>query len=295
MAVNMYQSLLKYKKYRYLKASSILLIVCIVIYLSQGPSQPANGGTTQGYILGSIATFIILLLTYLGIRKRQYSSNLGNLQGWTSAHVYLGISLLLIASLHTDFQVGWNVHTLAYSLMLLVILSGFYGLYTYMHYPRVLSNNNTGGSQDVWLEEMSEIDDKIKEISISCRLNERLYVLSAIKNTSLKGGLFNQFKGKDYSKVREQEGNKKLVSNKNQQTVINILAQAIPKSISQSESSALNQLLTLFSRRQRLLKIIRRNLQIKAYLKMWLIFHIPLTIALLAALFVHILVVFLYW
>jgi len=295
MAVNMYQSLLKYKKYRYLKASSILLIVCIVIYLSQGPSQPANGGTTQGYILGSIATFIILLLTYLGIRKRQYLSNLGNLQGWTSAHVYLGISLLLIASLHTDFQVGWNVHTLAYSLMLLVILSGFYGLYTYMHYPRVLSNNKTGGSQDVWLVEMNEIDDKIKEISISCRLNERLYVLSAIKNTSLKGGLFNQFKGKDYSKVREQEGNKKLVSNKNQQTVINILAQAIPKSISQSESSALNQLLTLFSRRQRLLKIIRRNLQIKAYLKVWLIFKIPLTIAILAALLVHIIVVFLYW
>lgn len=271
------------------------MIGSFILYVSQGPSQPANGGTVQGYVLGIFAALLILLLTYLGIRKRRYSSNLGQLQGWTSAHVYLGACLLLIASFHAAFQVGWNVHTLAYALMLAVIFSGFYGLYTYMHYPRVLSNNNTGGSQNIWLEELSEIDDKIKEISASCRLDVRLYILSAIKNTILKGKLYHQFRGTDYSKVREQSGNKKLVSNKDQQKVIDVIAKAIPRSINQAESGALNQLLTLFSRRQRLLRIVIRNLQVKAYLKVWLIFHIPLTFALLAALIVHILVVFIYW
>jgi len=49
--------------------------------------------------------------------------------------VYLGASLLVIATLHAAFQVGWNVHTLAYALMVVVILSGFYGVYAYLRYP----------------------------------------------------------------------------------------------------------------------------------------------------------------
>ena len=63
----------------------------------------------------------------LGVRKRRYRSGTGSLQGWTSAHVYIGTSLLVIVTLHTAFEFGWNVHTAAYALMVLVIDSGFIG------------------------------------------------------------------------------------------------------------------------------------------------------------------------
>ncbi len=291
----MYQNLLKYKKYRYLNLSIILLVASIVIYLTQGVEQPANGGTWQGYTLGIFATFLILLLTYLGIRKRSYSSRMGTVEGWTSAHVYLGSSLLLIATLHAAFQVGWNVHTLAYVLMIAVILSGFYGLFTYMHYPHVMSKNNNGGSQDTWLQELAQVDDEIKNLSSSCRADIRLLILSAIENTKISGSLFSQLRGKDNSKIKIQSVSDKLLSNKNQQRVIAFLASALPSSINHVEAAALDKILSKFSRRQRLLKIIKRNLQIKAYLRVWLLFHIPITIALLAALTVHILVVFIYW
>jgi len=291
----MHQNLLQYKKYRYFKLFVVLVIVSSVLYLSQGVDQPANGGTIQGYILGITSAVFILLLTYLGIRKRSYSSNMGTVEGWTSAHVFLGSSLVLIATLHTAFQVGWNIHTLAYVLMLLVIFSGFYGLFAYMHYPRVIANNNKGGLQEDWLEELQEVDEKIKILSTSCRSNVRLVVLSAIENILLDNTLYKQIRGKDRSKVRLQSESKTLVSNKNQEKVIDILSEAIPNSTKQAEATALNEILSLFSRRQRLLKIIRRNIQVKAFLKVWLLFHIPLTIALLAALTVHILVVFIYW
>ncbi len=291
----MYQNLLKYKNFRYLFIALVVIIISLIIYLTQGIEQPANGGTWQGYTLGTFATFIILLLTYLGIRKRSYSSRMGTVQGWTSAHIYLGSSLLLIASLHAAFQLGWNVHTLAYILMIAVVLSGFYGLFAYLHYPSVMSKNNNGGSQEKWLQELAQLDEEIKTNSSSCRAEIRLLILSAIENTKIGGSLFSQLRGKDGSKIKIQALADNLLSNKNQQRVIDFLASTLPNSINHTEAAVLDKILSKFSRRQRLLKIIKRNLQIKAYLRVWLLFHIPLTVALLAALIVHILVVFIYW
>ena len=290
----MQKNLLKYKNYRYLKLSVVLIVASIVLYFTQGEAQPANGGTWQGYILGTISALLILWLTYLGIRKRRYKSAIGTLQGWTSAHVYLGASLLILATLHTAFQVGWNIHTLAYVLMVIVILSGFYGLFSYLHYPQVQYKNQNNKTQKQLLEELGDIDLKIRQLSVSLTPQIRNVVISALDNTMLGGGILNRLKGKDQSKVYSINKNK-LVSNKDQMLIIEMLSASIPKSSKQSEASALNEALALFSRRKRLLKIISRNIQIKAFYKVWLMLHIPATIALLAALIVHILVVFLYW
>ena len=40
---------------------------------------------------------------------------------------------------------------------------------------------------------------------------------------------------------------------------------------------------------------IRRDVRLYGWLKIWLYFHVPVTIALLVALVVHILVTFFYW
>jgi len=50
------------------------------------------------------------------------------------AHVYLGLSLLVIARC-TRLHFGWNVHTLAYALMVLVIVSGMFGAAAYAILP----------------------------------------------------------------------------------------------------------------------------------------------------------------
>ena len=44
-------------------------------------SQPPNGGTWQGYVLGTIGALLIVWLTLLGVRKRRYSSTLGTRAG----------------------------------------------------------------------------------------------------------------------------------------------------------------------------------------------------------------------
>jgi len=106
--------ILRYANNRYLWWSLALVVVSAVLYSTQGGFQPANGGTWQGYVLGTVGALLIVWLLMLGIRKRSYSSSLGSVAGWTSAHVYLGTALLIIATLHSAGQLGWNVHSLAY-------------------------------------------------------------------------------------------------------------------------------------------------------------------------------------
>jgi hypothetical protein len=59
---------------------------------------------------------------------------------------------------HSGFQVGWNVHTLALVLMLIVIFSGFFGVYAYLRYPTLMTRNRQDATRDAMLEEIAELD-----------------------------------------------------------------------------------------------------------------------------------------
>src|SRR3546814_14386858 len=83
------------------------------------------------------------------------TSDFWSLKAWTSAHVYLGLGLIVIGTWHTGFQLGWNVHTLAWALMMLVILSGLYGVIVYATLPAALSNHRDQMAPMQMLEEIS--------------------------------------------------------------------------------------------------------------------------------------------
>src|SRR5688572_25640409 len=130
-----YQSILAYKNGRYLKLALIACTAAIAAYWWDEPPLvylKPYGGTTLGYTLGTVGAVLILWLMLLGVRKRRYRTAIGSVQGWTSAHVYLGLSLMVIVTLHPAFEFGWNIHTMAYAVMVAVIARGFFGLYAYL-------------------------------------------------------------------------------------------------------------------------------------------------------------------
>ena len=98
------------------------------------------------------------------MRTRRYGT-VSKLQGWLSAHVYLGLSLFIVATLHTGFQFGWNLHTLAYSLMMVVITSGFFGIYAYARYPRLMTENRRGVTTDEVYSEIGELDRECRQVA----------------------------------------------------------------------------------------------------------------------------------
>ena len=67
---------------------------------------------------------MVLWMAWYGVRKRRYRASSTSLQGWLSAHVYLGLAAIVIATLHSGLELGLNLHTLTYVLMLVVVLSG---------------------------------------------------------------------------------------------------------------------------------------------------------------------------
>ena len=292
--------ILRYSRARFFWWTLALIIVSILLFSTQGDLQPPNGGTWQGYVLGTFGTLLVVWLLLLGIRKRSYSSTFGTVLGWTSAHVYLGSALLLVATLHSAGQLGWNVHSLAYILMCLVIFSGFYGIYAYANYPRAIDANRSGSSRATLFAELFSLDKRGRELGAKSPDDINVAIKSAIERTAIGGGIYAQLFGKDQSRFIAPSGNGdssngKPVSNRDQQAVIDVIAERLPKTHKIAETELLHELLEIFCRRQAILRRISRDIRLGGRIRVWLLIHVPLSIALIFALTVHVVTTFIYW
>jgi len=266
-------SFLKHKKFRWLWIALLLSIVTGVGYALIDQEPRPNGGSWYGYTLGTIGLVLIVWLSLLGVRKRRIPEGQWSLKGWTSAHVYLGLSLIVVATLHTGFQIGWNVHTLAYVLMMLVILSGIWGVYTYASLPKPLSTNRKQMTRADMLEELTVIDRQIDSAAQPLDRSEADLVLGALRQDIFFGGALARLTG-FYPGCQT---NRAL------------------NGVSPTSSEAAQSVHDLLSKRADQLGQIRRQLRTRALLEVWLFIHIPATIALLAALLAHVISVFYYW
>jgi hypothetical protein len=296
----MHQSVIAYAKARYFWVAIVLSVISIVLYAWHDPHGPANGGTWLGYTLGTIGAVIIIWLMLLGIRKRAYSSTTGSVQGWTSAHIYIGSSLLIVATLHGGLQFGWNVHTLAYVLMCLVILSGFFGIYAYLRYPNLLTENRIGRTRVELFSQIADLDGQAIRIAGKVDAETNALVQSAADRTVVGGGWWSQITERDHSKVLLPatfggESGSRLTDNTDQNAVISLLAERLAKSPGGEETNHLQHLLGVLANKQTLLRKVRQDIKLHGLLQLWLYVHVPLSFALLAALTIHIISVFIYW
>jgi hypothetical protein len=277
----MHESILVYRGFRYLKLGAGMAAIAILAYAVHRPEVgPPNGGTALGYVLGAWGLGLIVWLAWFGVRKRRYGVGRRNLEDWLSAHVYLGLGLIVIATLHTGFQFGWNVHLLAYVLMMLVIASGVFGVYAYARYPALITENRRGMALREMLAQIAELDAKAREISATLGENIHGEVMAAAEALRLGGSALRQLRGRDRNcpaaralgRVRE-------------------LALDMPA----GETEKGHQLIELLARKVQFVERARRDLRFKAVMDVWLYVHVPLTFALMAALTAHVVSVFFYW
>lgn len=274
-----HEGFLRHQGYKWLKISLAISVVTLLIYAFNDVQPKPNGGSIYGYITGTIGVGLILWLTMLGVRKRAITPGRWSLKSWTSAHVYLGLSLIVIGTLHTGFDLGWNIHTLAYVLMMLVIISGIFGIAAYASLPQALSANRGETTQIQMLENVRMIDRQLNDAAQPLSAEHAAIVEMALRDDPFGGGLLARLAGR-YPKCGTREA----------------LA-AVRADAGRTEAAAdpLDKVEVLLERKRSSLSRIRKHLRLKALLEVWLYVHVPMTFALIAALFVHIVAVFYYW
>ncbi len=292
----MYQSFLSYARARYFWVALFLVVISVVIYSMQSSVTPRNGGTWLGFTLGTIGLLVIGWLTYFGVRKRRYRASKTQVEGWLSAHVYLGSSLLILATLHTGGEIGWNIHTAAYVLMILVIFSGFYGVYVYRRYPMVIAQNRGGQSREMYLQQLAAVDTDLRRTVGAAGPRVRDAVLSAIDRTAIGAGSIDLLRGRDLSLAEIPDaGGAGPKPNPGQTRIIAYLSEQLASSPGGKDAEILQNLVNQYARRKALLDVIARDVRLQWKMRFWLFLHVPLTFALWGALLGHALSVFFYW
>lgn len=271
-----HESFLAYDRFRFLKWGTILVLLSIVLYCTVRPwGQPYGGGWT-GYTLGTIGVALILWLTWFGYRKRTYSENYGRLAARLSAHVYLGLALFFVATLHTGFHFGWNIHTLAYALMCIVIGSGVFGVFAYARYPRAMTENRQSMTTAQMLARIASIDDELRTVVMPLDDATVAMIERAIQTNAIGGSAWRQLTGR-YPNCATAAAIAHMEAIAEGHTIV---------------QDAWRQTLLKLSEKAAVLSRIRRDIRLKALMEVWLYFHVPLTFALIAALIAHVVAIF---
>jgi len=275
-----HESFLRHKNYRWLKIGGLISLLSLIVYALVDVQPRHNGGSWYGYFLGTVGALLILWLTLLGVRKRAMTRGRWSLKAWTSAHVYLGLSLIVIGTLHAGFQFGWNVHTLAYALMMLVIVSGIYGITVYSTLPNELSDNRAEMTKGQMVDAVYKIDRQLQLAAQPLPGEDTELVVGSTGQNPFKAGLFRRISGryrKCPNRIALTEMRRRLATATGEQ------------------GDALETVVNLLERKAAALGRIRKHMKIKALLEVWLFIHVPVTFALIAALLAHIVSVFFYW
>lgn len=279
-----HEGFLSHNNFLWLKLSAVLVIALIVLYIFVPLPGQHFGSTWLGYTLGTVGALLILWLTALGMRKRAITPGTWSLKAWTSAHVYLGLSLIVIGTLHSGFDLGWNVHTLAWALMMLVIASGAFGIWVYATLPRSLSANRYDEdgaiTEKQMIEQLRSLDRQIHDAAQPLDPADAALVEQSLDDDPFAGSVWNRITGR-YPKCKTRMAASKLRE-----------ARAYRP---RKADDPLDRVDALLTKKEGTLARLRRHLRIKSWLQAWLYVHVPVTFALIAALSAHIVSVFFYW
>ena len=301
-------TMLEYKNYRYLKMGGILMATAILAYSIHHPSLGPRGNTWLGYTLGAIGALqVLILLWYAVIRRRMpvlaerretltetqlkksnfsdrrlkpqplAKRNASTLQGWLSAHIYLGLALVVIITLHTGFNFGGNIHTLTYVLLIGVVLTGLYGVYAYLRFPRMMTENLGEDSMSRLFADITELD--LLAQTNALRLPDEIgeVIRQAGRETVITASFIELLQGRPRRCATR--------------TAINKL-QGMNNHLNHAQDQVFRDISALLLRKESQLKRVRTELMYQTRLKLWLYLHVPLAIGLLAALVAHITAVF---
>ena len=196
--------------------------------------------------------------------------------GWLSAHVWIGLALIVLVPLHCGFEFGANVHTLAYGLMLATISSGAWGAFNYIQYPGQIQSHRGGENAKEILGNLLNSQKELKDLEQG-KSDEFIALVDHLDRPFKPGFKWVLFPP---SQSEFASGDKltKLISG-----------------LHGSEHNDAFKTVSLIREKNEIAGKLKSEIGVDFLLKLWLYFHVPLASGLVISLTIHIYSVFYYW
>jgi hypothetical protein len=107
---------------------------------SRGESRLPGGSSVPGFTFGVLGGLIILFEFFLWPRKKVRTWRIGRTQTWMRAHIWFGLLAVPLLILHSGFRLGEALSAVLMILFIAVILSGIWGLVLQQIIPRRMLN-----------------------------------------------------------------------------------------------------------------------------------------------------------
>jgi hypothetical protein len=111
--------------------------VAYVLYAFESPLGP-RGGSTIGLTFGIIGFVFMIFAALLGARKRIPTWRVGRAQAWMRGHLWLGFLALPIILFHCGFHFGGTLTRVLMWLLMITVFSGVFGAVLQHYIPPVM-------------------------------------------------------------------------------------------------------------------------------------------------------------
>jgi hypothetical protein len=252
--------------------SSVLVVSLHAEYASAVPRI--------AYLSGWLLFAVMLILTFYNARKKLSFLPLLTSEGWLQFHIYAALFTAVLFCIHVSYKIptGWFECTLA-GLYALVMLSGFFGLFTSRGIPKRLTTR--GG--EVLFERIPGIRRQLQERAETLALKS----VEEVKSATIADFYVRELK--DFF-----DATRNVIPHWFEvRTPLNLMLNKITdlnRYLNESERATMDELATLVRQKDGL----DYHYSLQLVLKLWLFVHIPLTYSLLLWTLAHIVLVFAY-
>jgi len=275
-----YENFLAYRRYFWGKLTLATTLVLVIAYMISSRRVSPNGAILVRLIYGSISFLAILLLMYYGMRKRSYTAKHWPLRAWLSFHVYIGTVTLILVPLHAGFKFGFNIHTLAYVLLAIVVVSGIIGAALYLLLPRRFKQFGEELTYPLGQSSAEELRDIIRQMR----------ALAVDKSQGFADACQAEI---EYGIPKRHVGWgllwRKRATTATVATQIEVFRDYLAH-IPEAEHGAFQSLARLATQKRYLQHRLVAQMRLQNLLEAWLYIHLPVSIVMLVVVIMHILV-----
>jgi hypothetical protein len=230
------------------------------------------------YLTGWALFAVILALTFFNARKKLPFLPLLSSETWTQFHIYAGLLTGVLFAVHVRYKLPTGGFEITLALLyLLVMASGFFGLFVSRTVPRQLTTRG----DEVLFERIP---------GIRRQLQERVEVLALNSVAEMKSATIADFYVRELKDFFD--GTRNVLPHLVEvRTPLNRLLNKIAdlnRYLNDQERATMNEIAALVRRKDSL----DYHYALQLVLKVWLFVHIPLTYSLLLFTGAHIVIVF---